>query len=221
VGYAVRGRSLTWTDSLGVTTGPRYTVNYAIDFRKPIQEHIQAILDASGAYLFVSGGKFVMKARANDTSVFSFNEGNILRDSFSSQLVDRTDRSNRIKVFYHDQTAYNSETEVDLDDAVDQASRAARVGNDGVVEQTLKYPVVDNAQQSERIGQMLLRDSINSLWTCTFKTTILGLAIEPGDVVDATHSSQPAWNQKLFRIEDISFGKMTGLNCSFRNTSME
>ena len=55
-----------------------------------------------------------MKARASDTSVFSFNEGNILRDSFSSQLVDRTDRPNRIKVFYHDQTAYNSETEVDL-----------------------------------------------------------------------------------------------------------
>ena len=32
--------SITWSDSLGVTTGPRYTVNYAIDFRKPIQEHM-------------------------------------------------------------------------------------------------------------------------------------------------------------------------------------
>ena len=197
---------VTWIDSLGQWTAPRYECNYAVDFRKPIQEHIQALLDSTNAYLFISGGKFVMKPRMQDSSVFSFNEGNILMDSFSSELVDRTIRPNRIKLFYHDQTAYNSETEIDLDDAVDQSSRASRVGNDGVVEQTLKYPAIDNAQQAQRVGQVLIRESVNYLWTCVFKTTVLGLALEPGDIVDVTHSSQPSWNQKLFRIEDIAYG---------------
>jgi hypothetical protein len=198
--------TVNWTDAEGSTSGPRFTTNYVIDARKPIQEHIQAICDASCAYLFLSGGKFVMKARQSDSSVFSFNESNILKDSFSSTLVDRADRPNRIQLFYHNQTAYNAETEVDLDDPADQAQRAPRVGNDGVVSQTLKFPAINNQVQSEQIAQTLMRESLNSLWTCTFKTTVLGLALEPGDVIDVTHSSRPAWNQKLFRIEDLQFG---------------
>jgi hypothetical protein len=43
-------------------------------------------------------------------------------------------------------------------------------------------------------------------WTVDFKTTVLGLALEPGDVIDLTHSSQPAWNQKLFRVENLQYG---------------
>jgi Putative phage tail protein len=198
--------TITWTDSNGTSSGARFTSNYAIDFRKPINEHIQAVMDASCGYLFLSGGKFVMKARAADSSVFSFNETNILQDSFSSELTDRTDKPNRLKLFYHDQSTYNSETEVDMDDAVDQASRAPFLGNDGVVEATLKLPAVDNQPQSEQIGATMLYESVYSRWTVALKTTVLGLALEPGDIVDVTHSSQPAWSQKLFRIEDLQYG---------------
>jgi cell wall-associated NlpC family hydrolase len=195
-----------WNDSAGVTQNPRYTTNYSIDFRKPIQEHMQAICDACCAYLFISQGKFVMKARAQDTSIFSFNSNNILLDSFSSQMLERTNLPNSIKLFFHDQNTYNSETEVDRDDQVDQALRAPRVGNGGAVEQVLKYTAIDNQQQSERVADILLSESLNVAWTINFKTTVLGLALEPGDVIDVTHSSQPAWNQKLFRIEDLQYG---------------
>ena len=213
--------SVTWTDANGTTTAPRFTTNYAVDDRKAIQDHIQAILDASHAYLFLSGGKFVMKARAQDTSVFSFNEGNILRDSFSSTLVDRSTRPNLIQLFYHDQSAYNSETEVDIGDAADQASRTARVGNDGVAPQTLKYAAVDNAPQAERTGQTLIRESINSLWTCDFKTTILGLALEPGDVVDITHGASRFGAPSCSGSKISPLATTTGLNCSSRSISME
>lgn len=206
---------VTWTDSSGMTTNPRYTTNYAIDFRKPIQEHIQVICDAACAYLFLSGGKFVMKARASDTSIFSFNEGNILKDSFQSTLIDRAQMPNRLKLFFHDQNTYNSETEVDLDDAADQANRAARIGNDGVVEQTLKYPAIDNQQQAQRVGQVLLREASNVVWTGTLKTTVLALALEPGDIIDVTHSSQPAWAAKLFRVDDLQYGDDDRLEVAF------
>lgn len=40
--------------------------------------------------------------------------------------------------------------------------------------------------------------------TCQLKTNVKGLALEPGDVVDVTHPSQPTWAAKLFRIEELS-----------------
>jgi predicted phage tail protein len=147
-----------------------------------------------------------MKARQSDSSVFSFNESNIIRDSFSASLLDRTDHPNRIKLFFHDQSTYNAETEVDLDDQVDQSTRASRMGNDGVVENTLKYFAVDNAQLAGMLGTTLLSESVNTKWSITFKTTVLGLAIEPGDIIDVTHSCQLRWNQKLFRVENIASG---------------
>jgi len=198
--------SVTWTNSAGVATTPRYTTNYAVDFRKPIQEHIKALCDASHACLFISGGKFVMKAITQATSIFSFNESNILEDSFDANLVERSQLPNRVKVFFNDQSTYNSQTEVDIDNQADQEARVARVGNDGVVEQTLQFTAIDNDSQADRIGQVLLAEASNVFWTANFKTTVLGLALEPGDVIDLTHSSQPAWNQKLFRVENLQYG---------------
>ena len=197
---------VTWMNSNGVTTGVRYTSNYAVDFRKPVQEHLQAVLDSSNAMLFLSGGKFVMKARAAAASVFSFDETNILKESFTAELVDRVDRPNRLKLFFHSKTAYNAETEVVREDAVDQRARSPRAGNEGIVEENLKFLAVDNQEQAERLGESVLRESVNQRWVCVFRTTLLGLALEPGDVVDVTHSSQPAWAAKLFRVEAITHG---------------
>lgn len=198
--------SVTWKNSNGVTTGPRFTCNYAIDFRKPIQEHIRAVLDSCYAYLFLSDGKFVMKARTTGASVFAFDESNILKDSLTSELVDRGERPNRIKAFFHTRATYNAETETVRDDVVDQAARADRAGNEGVVEENLKFPAVDNQEQAERLAETILREQVGSRWLCSFKTTVQGLALEPGDVVDVTHSSQPGWAAKLFRIEDLKHG---------------
>lgn len=196
--------SVTSYNSNGTITGPRYTSNYAVDFRKPIQEHMRAVLDACHAVMFVSDGKFVMKARGAGTSVFSFTENNILMDSFQSELADRSDHPNRIKAFFHGKTTYNAETEVIREDVLDQADRESRIGNGGVVEDNLKFPAVDNQEQAERLAEIILREQVGSRWLCSLKTTVLGLAIEPGDVVDVTHPSQPAWVEKLFRVEEVA-----------------
>jgi hypothetical protein len=201
-------QSVTWQNSNGTTTQPRFTTNYAIDFRKPIQEHLKALLDASYAYLFLSNGKFVLKARKAEDSVFSFNPSNILLDdqgksTFHSSLADRSERPNRLKICYHSEESFNAETEISIDHEDDQRSRAPRMGNDGVLEENYKFPAVTNQPQAERLGQILLEDMVNSRWLVEFTTNIQGLPLEPGDVIDVTHPSQPAWTQKLFRIEDL------------------
>lgn len=195
---------ITWNNSNGSFTGPRYTCNYAIDAKKPLQDHIRAVLDSCYAYLFISQGKFVMKARKAEASVMDFDESNILAGSFSSERIDRSDRANRIHVFFHSADTLNAETEVIRDDQVDQLDRSGRVGDHGIVEQTLKLPAIDNQPQAERFAEQVLREEVNTRWTCEFKTNIKGLALEPGDVITATHSSQPAWNQKPFRIEELT-----------------
>jgi hypothetical protein len=58
--------------------------------------------------------------------------------------------------------------------------------------------------QAERLAATILGQEVRTRWACSFKTAIQGLALEPGDVVDVTHSSQPSWSAKLFRIEDVS-----------------
>jgi cell wall-associated NlpC family hydrolase len=193
---------VAWQNANGVTSGPRYTTNYAVDFRKPIQEHLRALLDACRSVLFISDGKFVLKPIKAAASVFSFDSSNILKESFGSELVDRAERPNRVKAFYHSSDTYQAETEAVREDVIDQAAREVRAGNGGVVEENLKFPAVDNQSQAERLAEIFLRNEINSVWRCSFKTTVLGLAIEVGDIVDVTHPSQPTWTAKLFRVED-------------------
>jgi hypothetical protein len=195
--------TVDWINSNGLTSGARYTTNYAVDFRKPIQEHIRVLLDACRSVLFVSEGKFVLKPLQAEASVFSFDTSNIIKESFASELVDRAERPNRIKAFYHTSDTYNAETEAVREDVADQATREARAGNGGVVEENLKYPAVDNQSQAERLAEIHLRTQVNSRYRCQFKTTVQGLAIEVGDVVDVTHPSQPTWAEKLFRVEDF------------------
>jgi cell wall-associated NlpC family hydrolase len=200
-------QSITWYNSNGVNTGKRYTANYAVDFRKPVQEHLRALLEACRSVLFLSNGQFVLKAIRDGSSVFSFDEDNILRDSFVSELLDRAERPNRIKAFYHSADTYNAETEVMREDAADQAERESRAGNGGVVEENLKFPAVDNQSQAERLAELHLRGQVAARWACSFKTTIQGIALEVGDVVDVTHSSQPTWAAKLFRVESTALGE--------------
>ena len=194
--------TVNWSNSNGVSSSARYTTNYAVDFRKPIQEHIRTLLDACRSVLFVSEGKFVLKPIQSSASVFSFDSSNILKESFASELVDRAERPNRVKAFYHTADTYNAETEAVREDVADQSARESRAGNGGVVEENLKYPAVDNQSQAERLAEIHLRTQVNSRLRCQFKTTVQGLALEVSDVVDVTHPSQPTWAAKLFRIED-------------------
>jgi cell wall-associated NlpC family hydrolase len=184
--------------------GPRYQCDYALDYRKPAQEHIRAILDACYGYLFLSNGRFVMRCRSAGSSVFSFNSTNIIRDSFSSEMVDRADRTNRLRILYHGEESLNAETEAVVDHNLDQAARAPRVGNGGVVEENLKFPAVTDRLQAERLGTILLQEDVHRIWTVRFATNIQGLALEPGDLIDVTHSSQPNWLAKVFRVEELS-----------------
>jgi cell wall-associated NlpC family hydrolase len=206
---------IVWENASGTYIGPRFTSNYVLDYRKPIQEHIRAILDAFYGFLFLSGGQFVIKARTSGASVFSFNPANILKDSFFTEMIDRAQLANQIRIFYHSLDTLNAETEVVKDDLVNQENQAARVGNFGVKPETYRMLAVDSQQQAERLAQTILSENVNLKWIGELKTNLQGLALEPGDIIDVTHPSQPAWDQKLVRIEDLTLDEKDHLTLRF------
>jgi len=206
--------SITFNSTNGFTTGPRYVCNYALDDRKPIQDHLRAILDSCNALCFFSGGKFVFKARTGtESSVFSFSPSNILLDqneqgqesSFEATLVDRTSKLNRVKLLYHSDQALQAETEVIVDDEDNQRARAPRVGNNGIVDDNLKFPSVTTQDQAERLGYMLVQEQVSSNWQYKWTTNIRGLALQPGDIVDVTHPSLFPVGARVLRIETLEY----------------
>ena len=194
-----------WETGECASASARYSANYAIDSRRPMQEHLQSLLDASNGILFQSGGKFVLKMRTAGTTLFSFTAANILVGTFQSELIDRSERRNRIKVLLHAEENQNAETEVVVDDPADQDAREARLGNAGVSEENLKFPALTSVAQAQRLAHSILQQEVQGRWTCSLTTNVQGLALEPGDVVDVTHAAYPDWSAKLCVIEELSY----------------
>ncbi|NDB19139.1 MAG: hypothetical protein EB027_07775 [Actinobacteria bacterium] len=202
---------LLWQGANTQAIEARHTSNYAMDYRKPAQDHIRAVLDAGYSYLFLSNGKFVIKPRGTGSSVFSFTTANILKDSFSAEQLDRSGLANRVKVNFRPLETYNAEAGVTREDEDDQRTRAGYGTSDGVVEETLQMLAVDRETHAERLAETILRENVRTSWVVEFKTTVKGLALEPGDIIDLTHPAKPSWAAKLFRIEDLELDEQDRL----------
>ena len=203
--------SLLWQGAGTQAVEVRHASDYALDYRKPVQDHLRAVLDAGYAYFFLSNGKFVIKPRGAGSSVFSFTSANILRDSFSAEQLDRSALANRVKVNFRPLETYNAETAVARDDEDDQRLRAGYGNTDGVVEETLQMLAVARETHAERLAETVLRENVRTSWVVEFKTTVKGLALEPGDLIDLTHPAKPNWAAKLFRIEDLEIDEQDRL----------
>lgn len=193
-----------WAGASGQVIEARNQSDYAVDYRRPVQEHLRAIRDAAYGYFFVSNGKFVAKARTSGTSVFSFTSANILRDSFSAELMDRSGLANRVRVNFRPLATYSAEASVVRENEEDQRARSDFGSTDGVTEEALQMEAVTRESHAERLAEQALRENVGLSWVCQFTTTTKGLALEPGDIVDVTHPAKPSWSAKLFRIEDLA-----------------
>ncbi len=201
--------ALSWNDVTGVSTAPRFQTDYSIDTEGTVQDHLQVLLDACHSALLLVSGKFILRPIKDGASVYSFDPSNIMLDdtgqsSFKASLQDRSTRSNRVKVAYHSEDTLNSETDVMADDEVNQADRDGRAGDNGIVEEDLKFYAVTTYPQASRLALTILRERVGSNWLYTWKTNIQGLALIPGDFVDVTHPSLPS-PAKILRLETTEY----------------
>lgn len=211
--------SITWHTSNGAVTGVRFKTDYAVDDRKPIQEHLQALLDGCNSILFLSAGKLFLKPKKDEATVFAFDDTNIVVDAdgsstFVVEYEDRATKANRIRVFYHSEDTLNAETEAKADDEDNQIAREARIGNDGVVEKNLKLPAVTNQSQAERLADIFVRDQTGGNRILKWKTNIKGIPLQPGDLVtvDVAVLTSPV----TVRIESFEFDEEDRMEISGR-----
>ncbi len=192
---------------------PRYTADYVMDYRRPMQEHMEALKAACQSFLFPSQGRFVLIPRRADTaSVVSFNTANILAPDNDSDepdstvqvsFPDRSQRANRLKVFFQNEEAFNAEDEAVADNERDQALRLDRLGNEGVIEESVKLEAVTSYQQAKRIAENLVAVQIGSASTIKLRTNLKGIPLMPGDIVDITHPVMPGWSARKFWVDDL------------------
>jgi hypothetical protein len=188
----------------GLVTIKRGRANYAIDFKKSLEEHLQAILDAGYAYMFSSSGKWVIKPRKDEEPTFDFTVANIVQASFKTVSVARQDRVNQVRLIIRTAETYNAEAEVASSDSIDQRQRAAAgAPNNGVVEKSLPMPAVDDEAQATLLADTIRGEYVGLRWMGSLTTKAMGLPLEPGDVVTVTHPSRPSWVLKEFRIEEL------------------
>jgi hypothetical protein len=195
----------------------RYVANYVVDYRKPAQEHLEALLAAAQSYLFVSEGRFVIKPRAYASAVKAFttsellvdsdNEAGEARSSFQATYADRIERGNRVKVLFQNENAFNAEDEAVADDERDQEQRADRLGNDGVVEVNITLPAVTTYSQASRAAEAILAIQKGSDESVRFKTNLKGLVLEPGDVISITHPAMPSWSAREFWVDALELDR--------------
>jgi hypothetical protein len=200
----------------GLVTTKRGRANYAIDFKKGLEEHMQAILDAGYAYMFSSSGKWVIKPRKDEEPTFDFTVANIVQGTFKTVSVARQDRVNQVRLIIRTGETYNAEAEVSSKDPIDQADRRRKgAPNNGVVEKSLPMPAVDDEAQATLLADTIRAEYVGLRWMGSLTTKAMGLPLEPGDVVTVTHPSRPSWVLKKFRVEDLDSAENDDIEVKF------
>ena len=170
----------------------RFTYNGGYVDPGPILDQTREVLSHMRGFMVFAGGEYKLKCERPGTSIYSFNDENIVAGSFKVNLASFKDKPNRIRVKYVDALqAYSPK-----DAIYDVGTPSDIQGFER--EQTLVLPGCIYRDQAHRIAQTLANAA--ALGTSIgFETKADAMALEPGDIVDVTHPAC-AWVAKLFRI---------------------
>ena len=175
---------------------PRFQLDYVVDYQKSSLDHIQDILATFRGFLIYSAGEFRLKVDGPETEVQSFTTDNIVADSFSYWKTSRKERYNRVVVEYiaPDEHWQKIGAQYSIDSDIQKR---------GLVDTTIPLLGINRFSQAGRMAKYFQKNSWYNTTFCQFKVGIDSLHCESGDVVKVSHDV-PGWNEKLFRILEIS-----------------
>lgn len=190
---------ISYVDSTSTTvTQPRYRINGYVDTNNTVLRNLEDL--ASAATSFVSfdntSGKWTISINRPGTSVFSFNDTNIVGGIQISETAF-TDMYNSVEVQFPHK---------DLTDQRDwvraEIPPANRFPNEPANTLTITTNLVNNPVQAEQIGLTELRQSRISK-VVEFQSDFSTLGLKAGELIDITNTIY-GWTNKLFRIISIS-----------------
>lgn len=180
-----------WCDANG------YKFNGVIYERQPFLDVLDDIMANFRAYVIWSDGTYRLKILDYDTPVMSVTENEIVADSVRINLPGLADTPNRVKIQYPD----IGDNYVMKDLVV--ADETAVLQYD-LEERDLELELIgttDATQATKLATYHLERNSLNK--TYTFAMHPRALALEPGDMIQVSHTL-PGWTNRVVRVLEIN-----------------
>ena len=173
----------------------RFELNYVIDTKKPVVDHLTDMLINFNAFIINSEGKLKLVIDKWEASVRTIDEANMVQGSFWYEPYPPLyETPNQVIIKYINGDVTWEQTPAIFNDYTMQSS-AGRV-----ISVTHECNGITNVGQTSRVGWYLLRSGIHAGGLCGFKLGANEITNEIGDVIGATHTV-PGWvTPKKFRI---------------------
>ena len=174
----------------------RYICDIVLDrLYKPL-DVIQSVLVCARSYLTWVNGKVKLRPDRDEAATQSFDEDSIVKDSFYFSYIPLHARANFINVQFRNRAKNWDRDGVHVETPQASDGRVARV------EKTAQLPGVTRETHALRLAKYYLLSGQRISVTCELRVAALGLAAEPGDVIEVTHSIA-RWTKKKVRILTI------------------
>lgn len=155
-------------------------------------------------FIVYTDGQYMFRSDAPGSSIYSFNDDNIIAGSFKIAQAPVSERPNRIRVKFID--ALQNYTAADF--LYETASPAVVVAD--MREANLELLGCVYRDLAHRMGRTLA-NQVALGNNVEFSTNLDAQAVRPGDIIDVTHPSA-SWSAKLFRVYETNETQEGDLN---------
>lgn len=184
---------------------PRYTLNAFIMNQSNAFKLINEFASVFRAFSYWQGGtiNFFQDEKRNPIMLFANN--NISKDGFSYSSTPKTARANVCKIKYLDK--YN-----DFRPKMEYFEDEDAIKENNIIEQTVDGFGITSKSQAKRAAEFLIKSANRETELVSFKTSLLGSYLRPGDVIEVLDSKRNVgkFSGKILDISVESDGR-TGL----------
>lgn len=185
-----------WCDET-VDGSPRYEMNMLLDRQASSLDILQQMLQTFQAFLIYSGGELRLKAdTVEDSTAQTFDEDNIVEDSFGYEQTSGEDVPNVVQTEYVDPDQNWEMVKAEYANDTDIRNRGRRI------KQTVQLPGVTSFSQAARLTRVIYNKMFYNEYIAKWEAGIDSIHCEPGDVVEVSHTL-PGWSNRKFRIMEI------------------
>ncbi len=174
----------------------RFTCDIVFDSMDKPLDVIQQVLVSCRSYITWVDGKIKLRPDKDDPATQTFDEDNIVKDSFYFTYIPLHARANYVEVQFRNRAKNWDRDTIHVETLQALDGRVARITK------SAELPGVTRESHALRLARYYLNSMQRVSVTCEFRVAALGLAAEPGDVILVTHPVA-RWTNKEMRILTI------------------
>ena len=162
---------------------PRYTFNGMLMSRQNAFKVISEFAAIFRAYAYWAGGAVNFFQDEEKEPVMLFSNNNISEEGFSYSSTPKTSRTNSCKIRYTDKyNKFRAKIEVTED--------TPSIRDNNIIEQTIDGFGITSPGQAKRATEFLVKSANLETELISFKTSVIGSYLRPGDVVSVLDSKR-------------------------------